>query len=55
MTFVLIMSSVTMVSSCRRWTPNEDKLSSNLVYVSYHVIGGLIFVGSQAWEWAYIY
>ena len=49
MTFVLIMSSVTMVLA----VDAGHKLQQNKViwYMFFTVIGGLIFVGSQAWEW----
>ena len=50
MTFVLIMSSVTMVLAVdagHRMQQNKVNL-----YMFLTIIGGLIFVGSQAWEWA---
>jgi len=49
MTFVLIFSSVTMVLA----VDAGHKLQKNkvAVYMFLTVIGGLIFVGSQAWEW----
>jgi cytochrome c oxidase subunit 3 len=50
MTFILIMSSVTMVLAVdagHRMMKNKVVL-----YMFLTIIGGLIFVGSQAWEWA---
>ena len=50
MTFVLIMSSVTMVLA----VDAGHKMKKNAViwYMFLTIIGGAIFVGSQAWEWA---
>ena len=50
MTFILIMSSVTMVLA----VDAGHKLNKSKVtfYMFLTIIGGLIFVGSQAWEWA---
>jgi cytochrome c oxidase subunit 3 len=49
MTFVLIMSSVTMVLAVDAGHHlNKAKVT---VYMLLTIIGGLIFVGSQAWEW----
>lgn len=50
MTFILIMSSVTMVLA----VDAGHKLQKNRVvlYMFLTIIGGAIFVGSQAWEWA---
>lgn len=50
MTFVLIMSSVTMVLA----VDAGHKMKKNAViwYMFATVLGGAIFVGSQAWEWA---
>jgi len=50
MTFVLIMSSVTMVLAVD--AGHELKKNKVIVYMFLTIIGGLIFVGSQAWEWA---
>jgi cytochrome c oxidase subunit 3 len=50
MTFVLIMSSVTMVLAVdagHRMLKNKV-----ILYMFLTIIGGAIFVGSQAWEWA---
>jgi len=50
MTFVLIMSSVTMVLAVDAGHHlNKGKVT---LYMFLTIIGGLIFVGSQAWEWA---
>ena len=50
MTFVLIMSSVTMVLAVDAGHKmNKAKVT---FYMFLTIIGGLIFVGSQAWEWA---
>jgi cytochrome c oxidase subunit 3 len=50
MTFILIMSSVTMVLA----VDAGHKMQKNKVvwYMFMTIIGGAIFVGSQAWEWA---
>ena len=50
MTFVLIMSSVTMVLA----VDAGHKMNKNkvVIYLFLTIIGGAIFVGSQAWEWA---
>jgi len=50
MTFILIMSSVTMVLA----VDAGHKLKQNkvILYMFLTIIGGAIFVGSQAWEWA---
>jgi len=50
MTFILIMSSVTMVLAVD--AGHEMKKSKVTFYMFLTIIGGLIFVGSQAWEWA---
>ncbi len=50
MTFILIMSSVTMVLAVDAGHHmNKAKVT---LYMFLTIIGGLIFVGSQAWEWA---
>ncbi|MGM5468859.1 cytochrome c oxidase subunit 3 [Flavobacteriaceae bacterium LMO-SS05] len=50
MTFVLIMSSVTMVLAVDAGHHlNKAKVT---IYMLLTIFGGLIFVGSQAWEWA---
>ena len=50
MTFVLIFSSVTMVLAVDAGHKMEQK--KVIFYMFLTIIGGLIFVGSQAWEWA---
>lgn len=50
MTFILIMSSVTMVLA----VDAGHRMMKNrvILYMFLTIIGGAIFVGSQAWEWA---
>ncbi len=50
MTFVLIMSSVTMVLAVD--AGHKLKHKSVAFYMFLTIIGGIIFVGSQGWEWA---
>ena len=50
MTFVLIMSSVTMVLAVD--AGHHMKKAKVTFYLFWTVIGGAIFLGSQAWEWA---
>ncbi|MBT8301721.1 MAG: cytochrome oxidase subunit III [Maribacter sp.] len=50
MTFILIMSSVTMVLAVD--AGHRMKKNSVIWYMFLTIIGGAIFVGSQAWEWA---
>jgi len=49
MTFILIFSSVTMVLA----VDAGHKMEKNkvIIYMFLTIIGGAIFVGSQAWEW----
>lgn len=49
MTFVLIFSSVTMVLAVD--AGHQLKKDKVALYLFLTIIGGLIFVGSQAWEW----
>jgi cytochrome c oxidase subunit 3 len=49
MTFVLIISSVTMVLAVEAGHRMDKK--GVILWLSLTVVGGLIFVGSQAWEW----
>jgi cytochrome c oxidase subunit 3 len=49
MTFILIMSSVTMVLAVD--AGHHMKKGKVTIYMFLTIIGGLIFVGSQAWEW----
>jgi len=50
MTFVLIMSSVTMVLAVD--AGHELKKAKVTFYMLLTIVGGAIFVGSQAWEWS---
>jgi len=50
MTFVLIFSSVTMVLAVD--AGHHMKKNKVIWYMFATIIGGVIFVGSQAWEWA---
>jgi cytochrome c oxidase subunit III len=50
MTFILIMSSVTMVLAVEAGHRNNKR--GVLIWMFATIIGGLMFVGSQAWEWA---
>lgn len=49
MTFVLIVSSYTMVRAVEAGHRLNKK--GVLIWMFFTIIGGLIFVGSQAWEW----
>jgi cytochrome c oxidase subunit 3 len=49
MTFILIFSSVTMVLAVD--AGHQMKKDKVTIYLFLTIIGGLIFVGSQAWEW----
>ena len=49
MTFILIMSSVTMVLAVEAGHRNNRK--GVTIWLLATIIGGLMFVGSQAWEW----
>ncbi|QIE60152.1 cytochrome oxidase subunit III [Rasiella rasia] len=50
MTFILIFSSVTMVLAVDAGHKMQQK--KVIWYMFFTIIGGAIFVGSQAWEWA---
>lgn len=50
MTFILIMSSVTMVLAVD--AGHKMQKTKVIWYMFFTIIGGAIFVGSQAWEWA---
>ncbi len=50
MTFILIFSSVTMVLAVD--AGHHMKKNKVILYLFLTIIGGLIFVGSQAWEWS---
>jgi cytochrome c oxidase subunit 3 len=49
MTFILIFSSVTMVLAVD--AGHQMKKGKVTLYMLLTIIGGLIFLGSQAWEW----
>ena len=49
MTFILIMSSVTMVLAVEAGHRNDRKKVT--IWMFWTIIGGATFVGSQAWEW----
>ncbi|WP_108866490.1 cytochrome c oxidase subunit 3 [Aquimarina aquimarini] len=49
MTFILIFSSVTMVLAVD--AGHHMKQKKVILYMFLTIIGGFIFVGSQAWEW----
>ncbi|MEW5674827.1 cytochrome c oxidase subunit 3 [Flavobacterium enshiense] len=49
MTFILIFSSVTMVLAVD--AGHKLQKQKVAVYMALTILGGLIFVGSQAWEW----
>jgi cytochrome c oxidase subunit 3 len=53
MTFILIISSVTMVLAVRAGH-NNDK-AGVIKYLIWTIIGGLAFLSCQAWEWAHLY
>lgn len=49
MTFILIFSSVTMVLAVDAGHRQDRKKVTNYMFLT--IIGGIIFLGSQAWEW----
>jgi len=51
MTFILIFSSVTMVLAVD--AGHHLKKGKVALYMALTIIGGLIFLGSQAWEWTH--
>ena len=51
MTFILIMSSVTMVLAVHEGEHNNHKKVA--MWMLFTIVGGLIFLGSQAWEWSH--
>lgn len=50
MTFILIFSSVTMVLAVD--AGHQMKKNKVITYMALTILGGIIFVGSQAWEWS---
>lgn len=53
MTFILIMSSVTMVLAVASGHQNDRK--GVLKWMFWTIIGGIAFLGCQAWEWTHLY
>lgn len=49
MTFILIFSSVTMVLAVEAGHRNSRKEVANYMFLT--ILGGLAFLGCQAWEW----
>jgi cytochrome c oxidase subunit 3 len=52
MTFILIMSSVTMVLGVEAGTRMDKKAVGKWMF--WTIIGGLAFLGCQAWEWTHM-
>ncbi len=52
MTFILIMSSVTMVLAVHAGHYNDKK--SVTKWLLWTIIGGIAFLGCQAWEWTHL-
>ncbi len=53
MTFILIMSSVTMVLAVHAGHYGDKK--NVAVWLLWTIIGGICFLGCQAWEWTHLY
>jgi len=53
MTFILIMSSVTMVLAVA--AGHEKNRKEVVKWMFWTIIGGLAFLGCQAWEWTHLY
>jgi cytochrome c oxidase subunit 3 len=53
MTFILIMSSVTMVLAVAAGHANDRK--GVIKWMFWTIIGGFAFLGCQAWEWTHLY
>lgn len=51
MTFILIVSSVTMVLSVEAGHRMDKK--GVIKWLAWTIVGGIFFLGSQAWEWAH--
>jgi len=51
MTFILIMSSVTMVLAVNAGNKNNKK--GVVLWMALTIVGGITFLGSQAWEWGH--
>lgn len=52
MTFILIMSSVTMVLGVRAGRMLDNK--GVLIWLGLTIVGGLMFLSCQAWEWTHM-
>lgn len=52
MTFTLILSSVTMVRAVQEG--HYMNRNGVLKWLAFTILGGLVFVGSQAWEWTHL-
>ncbi len=52
MTFILIVSSVTMVLAVEAGHNRDRK--KTVLYLFYTILGGLTFLGCQAWEWTHL-
>jgi len=53
MTFILIMSSVTMVLAVGAGQNNDKK--AVMKWMFFTILGGLAFLSCQAWEWTHLY
>ncbi len=53
MTFILIISSVTMVLAVK--AGHERRKADVVKYLSWTIIGGLAFLSCQAWEWNHLH
>jgi cytochrome c oxidase subunit 3 len=53
MTFTLIMSSVTMVLAVHYGT-HEHNRQKVAKWLAWTILGGITFLGSQAWEWTHL-
>ena len=53
MTFILIMSSVTMVLAVHEGHHMNKK--GVVKWLAWTILGGLAFLGCQAWEWTHLY
>ncbi len=52
MTFILILSSVTMVRSVQEALRHNKK--GTIIWLVLTIIGGSMFLGCQAWEWTHM-
>jgi cytochrome c oxidase subunit III len=53
MTFILIMSSVTMVLAVGAGHENDKK--GVMKWMAWTILGGIAFLGCQAWEWTHLH